>query len=102
MGYWQGGVFKNAPPPPRKLSPSPPPLEGGGGGGKETGQREKTRLKSHHTTISASRFCFVNDTATAEIYPLSLHASLRICRPVLICAMVPLTPSPRSPLGSGG
>src|SRR3990167_5461462 len=40
--------------------------------------RKSTRLKSSHSQISYSRF-FFNDTATTEIYSLSLHDALPIC-----------------------
>src|ERR1039457_1022577 len=39
--------------------------------------RKSTRLNSSHLVISYAVFCF-NDPATAEIYPLSLHAALPI------------------------
>src|ERR1035438_8536231 len=40
--------------------------------------RKSTRLNSSHLGISYAVFCF-NDTATTEIYPLSLHDALPIC-----------------------
>src|SRR3954466_4004886 len=42
------------------------------------GDRKSTRLNSSHTIISYAVFCF-NDTATTEIYTLSLHDALPIC-----------------------
>src|SRR3954467_938536 len=41
--------------------------------------RKRTRLKSSHTIISYALFC-LNDTATTEIYTLSLHDALPICK----------------------
>src|SRR4051795_1289535 len=41
--------------------------------------RKSTRLNSSHTLISYAVF-FFNDTATTEIYTLSLHDALPICR----------------------
>src|SRR5258708_5869831 len=41
------------------------------------GDRESTPLNSHHPIISDSRL-FFNDTATTEIYTLSLHDALPI------------------------
>src|SRR6266705_875932 len=55
--------------------------------------RKSTRLNSSHRTISYAVFClkkkkkiyshyfFFNDTATTEIYTLSLHDALPICAP---------------------
>src|SRR3990167_6853087 len=43
--------------------------------------RKSTRLNSSHNQISYSPFFFFNDTAPTEIYPLSLHDALPICRP---------------------
>src|SRR3990172_5386345 len=40
--------------------------------------RKSTRLNSSHGYITYS-FFFFNDTATTEIYPLSLHDALPIC-----------------------
>src|SRR3990167_4839153 len=47
--------------------------------------RKSTRLNSSHSQISYAAFClkpsryfFFNDTATTEIYPLSLHDALPI------------------------
>src|SRR3712207_4682614 len=40
--------------------------------------RESTRLNSSHAHISYAGF-FFNDTATTEIYTLSLHDALPIC-----------------------
>src|SRR3989338_6638935 len=40
--------------------------------------RKSTRLNSSHSSISYS-FFFFKDTATTEIYPLSLHDALPIC-----------------------
>src|SRR3990172_7002533 len=42
-----------------------------------TGDRKSTRLNSSHGYISYAVF-FFNDTATTEIYPLSLHDALPI------------------------
>src|SRR3990172_7141419 len=50
-----------------------PPLSVRGGG-----DRKSTRLNSSHGYISYAVF-FFNDTATTEIYPLSLHDALPIC-----------------------
>src|SRR3990167_500722 len=41
--------------------------------------RKSTRLNSSHSQISYSLFFFFNDTATTEIYTLSLHDALPIC-----------------------
>src|ERR1044072_8907533 len=41
--------------------------------------RKSTRLNSSHTDISRMPSFFFNDTATTEIYPLSLHDALPIC-----------------------
>src|SRR3712207_8269743 len=38
------------------------------------------------TTIAASIFFFFNDTATTEIYTLSLHDALPISLPVVVCS----------------
>src|SRR3989304_6053438 len=46
--------------------------------GKETEDRKSTRLNSSHGYISYAGF-FFNDTATTEIYTLSLHDALPIC-----------------------
>src|SRR3990167_5562699 len=43
------------------------------------GDRKSTRLNSSHSQISYS-VSFFNDTPTTEIYPLSLHDALPICR----------------------
>src|SRR3712207_1503604 len=40
--------------------------------------RKSTRLNSSHANISYAVFC-LNDTATTEIYTLSLHDALPIC-----------------------
>src|SRR3990167_5536233 len=40
--------------------------------------RKSTRLNSSHSQISYALF-FFNDTATTEIYTLSLHDALPIC-----------------------
>src|ERR1044072_6990734 len=40
--------------------------------------RKSTRLNSSHTDISRMPSFFFNDTATTEIYPLSLHDALPI------------------------
>src|SRR3989338_8458712 len=42
--------------------------------------RKSTRLNSRHSSISYAVF-FFNDTATTEIYTLSLHDALPICLP---------------------
>src|ERR1039457_5653496 len=42
------------------------------------GDRERTRLESRHLFISYGVFFFYNDTATTEIYTLSLHDALPI------------------------
>src|ERR1044072_5762935 len=41
--------------------------------------RKSTRLNSSHTDISRVPSFFFNDTATTEIYTLSLHDALPIC-----------------------
>src|ERR1039457_1778581 len=43
--------------------------------------RESTSLNSSRLVISYAGFFFFNDTATTEIYPLSLHDALPIYRP---------------------
>src|SRR5574340_1036143 len=52
----------------------------------ECEDRKSTRLNSSHQKISYAVFClkkkyffFFNDTATTEIYTLSLHDALPIC-----------------------
>src|ERR1035438_8591551 len=40
--------------------------------------RKSTRLNSSHLGISYAVFCLKNDTATTEIYTLSLHDALPI------------------------
>src|ERR1044072_4249736 len=40
---------------------------------------KSTRLNSSHTDISRMPSFFLNDTATTEIYTLSLHDALPIC-----------------------
>src|SRR3989338_8147878 len=40
--------------------------------------RKSTRLNSSHSSISYAVFFFFNDTATTEIYTLSLHDALPI------------------------
>src|SRR3990167_5433118 len=45
-----------------------------------TRDRKSTRLNSSHSQISYSVFFFFNDTATTEIYTLSLHDALPISR----------------------
>src|ERR1039458_1453234 len=53
--------------------------------------RKSTRLNSSHLGISYAVFC-LNDTATTEIYTLSLHDALPICclttraAPLSVCA----------------
>src|ERR1044072_4901095 len=44
-----------------------------------TPDRKRTRLNSSHTDISRMPSFFFNDTATTEIYTLSLHDALPIC-----------------------
>src|ERR1044072_6889021 len=44
----------------------------------ETTDRKSTRLNSSHTDISRMPSFFFNDTATTEIYTLSLHDALPI------------------------
>src|SRR3990167_6303513 len=69
-----------------------PAWRAGGIPGKEpegdAGDRKSTRLNSSHSQISYAVFClkkkklfffFFNDTATTEIYTLSLHDALPIC-----------------------
>src|SRR5574337_374254 len=59
--------------------------------------RKSTRLNSSHHSISYAVFClkkkkniffffFFNDTATTEIYTLSLHDALPICRSAAVPA----------------
>src|ERR1044072_7667973 len=43
-----------------------------------TQDRKSTRLKSRHNDISGIQSFFFNDTATTEIYTLSLHDALPI------------------------
>src|ERR1035437_2110572 len=50
---------------------NPPEFLGGGGG-----ENTKQRNTKHHTLL----LFFFNDTATTEIYTLSLHDALPICR----------------------
>src|ERR1044072_6688526 len=47
-------------------------------GGETKEDRKSTRLKSSHTDITRKSRFFFNDTATTEIYPLSLHDALPI------------------------
>src|ERR1051326_6918951 len=42
--------------------------------------RKRTRLKSSHIPLFSMSSFFFNDTATTEIYALSLHDALPICR----------------------
>src|SRR3990167_8339487 len=44
----------------------------------KTSDRKSTRLNSSHSQISYAVFFFFKDTATTEIYPLSLHDALPI------------------------
>src|ERR1044072_5109936 len=46
----------------------------------EQGERERTRLQSRHTDIYLIPSFFFNDTATTDIYTLSLHDALPISR----------------------
>src|ERR1044071_5636254 len=48
--------------------------------------RKRTRLNSNHEGISCIASCFFNDTATTEIYTLSLHDALPIC---VVCFCIP-------------
>src|ERR1044072_1504156 len=48
--------------------------------GARTADRKSTRLNSSHTDISRMPSSFFNDTATTEIYTLSLHDALPIYR----------------------
>src|ERR1044072_8899186 len=43
-----------------------------------TGERKRTRLKSSHNDLFRLPVFFFNDTATTEIYTLSLHDALPI------------------------
>src|SRR3989338_7147139 len=43
--------------------------------------RKSTRLNSSHSSISYAVSLFFNDTATTEIYTLSLHDALPISHP---------------------
>src|SRR3990167_8339541 len=60
--------------------------------------RKSTRLNSSHSQISYAGF-FFNDTATTEIYTLSLHDALPISRDCAITSrggtLVPSASSPR-------
>src|ERR1044071_2190720 len=47
--------------------------------GRSSTDRESTRLNSTHERISRMPSFFFNDTATTEIYTLSLHDALPIC-----------------------
>src|SRR2546430_1986116 len=94
----------------RRWSPTPPPGCGSAG---PTRDRKSTRLNSSHSQNSYAVFClkkkkhkldasviahsctyrsaiflffFFNDTATTEIYPLSLHDALPICFSLLYLA----------------
>src|ERR1044072_7025185 len=49
--------------------------------GGELVDRKSTRLNSSHTDISRMQSFFFNDTATTEIYTLSLHDALPISTP---------------------
>src|SRR3989338_6839532 len=53
--------------------------------------RKSTRLNSSHSSISYSLF-FFNDTATTEIYTLSLHDAL----PIFLLSTSQYAASPRS------
>src|ERR1039458_10104431 len=67
------------------------------------GDRKSTRLNSSHLGISYAVFCFkknkknffINDTATTEIYTLSLHDALPISSPTT--ASRPTSPWSASP-----
>src|ERR1044072_5096007 len=52
--------------------------------------RKRTRLNSSHPDISRLPFFFFNDTATTEIYTLSLHDALPISGAVLSFPPPPL------------
>src|SRR3990172_2041610 len=54
--------------------------------------RKSTRLNSSHTYISYSVF-FFNDTATTEIYTLSLHDALPIFPSKFLCLIIPCSVS---------
>src|SRR3712207_6735084 len=62
------------------MATAPWPQAGGklSSGRKAVIDRKSTRLNSSHANISYAVFCF-NDTATTEIYPLSLHDALPSC-----------------------
>src|SRR5256885_17190391 len=49
--------------------------------------RYKT-TRSHHPSPFITFFFFFNDTATTEIYPLSLHDALPICQQIRQCRKV--------------
>src|SRR3990167_6937979 len=53
--------------------------------------RKSTRVNSSHSQISYSLF-FFNDTATTEIYSLSLHDALPISWPRSMATLPPLGP----------
>src|ERR1044072_8748570 len=59
----------------RRTSPVPPQAVHCGGGAPD---RKSTRLNSSHNDISRLPSFFFNDTATTEIYTLSLHDALPI------------------------
>src|SRR3990167_4324460 len=50
--------------------------------GRRKTDRKRTRLNSSHSQISYAVF-FFNDTATSEIFSLSLHDALPICISIL-------------------
>src|SRR3712207_853272 len=58
----------------------------GGSRGPRAEERESTRLNSSHATNSHCGLFFFNDTATTEIYTLSLHDALPIFRLGLVAA----------------
>src|SRR3712207_6791018 len=67
-----------------------------GGRGSRPRDRKSTRLNSSHAKISYAGF-FFNDTATTEIYTLSLHDALPICSSVFPNTV---RPDPSGPIHS--
>src|SRR3990172_6980356 len=72
--FRSAGAATSREPPHEADRPEPQDGEARAGGG----DRKSTRLNSSHGYISYAVF-FFNDTATTEIYTLSLHDALPIC-----------------------
>src|SRR3712207_3655063 len=85
---------------PRAVDPastsSPTSARASGRTGWATTDRKRKRLNSSHANISYAVFCF-NDTATTEIYTLSLHDALPIFRRKAVARLLEGGRMPRPP-----